>query len=445
GLGRGLGETGRLNPEGVQSAMRALFRFKAITRAQHVEDVTAFATAAVREAEDGAAFCARVREETGLALRVLSGEDEARYAGYGVLAIRPDADGIAGDLGGSSLELSGLSGGYYVGGRTYPLGPLALETLGEPGSEALARAIRSALTGAPELSIGARTFFAVGGAWRALARLEMERRDYPLRILQNYEIDADRVHRLVERVLDPDERTARLIDNLARRRASTLPYAAVVLREIMRIGRFERLSVSSFGAREGLVFEGLDEASRAKDPLIAGVEVLMSSDPDAAAFGRALANWLRQPAADTLEPRLVDAACRLADVGGKFHTDHRADMAFDLVARAPIAGVSHRDRLALALAVGSRYSRGFRDRAAEALLDGDTAARARTLGALMRLAADFSGRSAQLLGFAELTFDGGVLELRVDGDYRDLASEMVEKRLQQIAAIQGCEVKLALG
>ena len=60
-------------------------------------------------------------------------------------------------------------------------------------------------------------------------------------------------------------------------------------------------------------------------------------------------------------------------------------------------------------------------------------AKARALGALMRLAADFSGRSAALLKHAKLTCDGDTLELKVTAPYRALVSESVERRLQQAA------------
>ena len=121
------------------------------------------------------------------------------------------------------------------------------------------------------------------------------------------------------------------------------------------------------------------------------------------------------------------------DIGALLHPDHRADLAFDLVARAPLPGLNHRDRAALALAVASRFKRNVDYPVSDALLDNSTKAKARALGALMRLAADFSGRSAALLKHAKLTCDGDTLELKVAAPYRALVSESVERRLQQAA------------
>jgi exopolyphosphatase/guanosine-5'-triphosphate,3'-diphosphate pyrophosphatase len=225
---------------------------------------------------------------------------------------------------------------------------------------------------------------------------------------------------------------ADLLQEVAKRRAATIPYAAAVLKCVIELGKFKTVMISSYGVREGIIFDGLDHDERLEDPLDAGLEALIADD-QAAEFGRALAAWAREASPYTLSPRLSAAACRLVDIGALLHPDHRADLAFDLVARAPLAGLSHKDRAALALAVASRFKKGVKNDVSEKLLDNETAAKARALGALMRLAADFSGRSAALLKHARLTCDGDTLELKVDAPYRALVSESVERRLEHAA------------
>jgi exopolyphosphatase/guanosine-5'-triphosphate,3'-diphosphate pyrophosphatase len=442
GLGRGLNATGNLNKEGVDLAVDALKRFAAITRAQRVDAVLAFATAAVREASDGPAFVARVKKEAGLNLRVLSGDDEARFAAQGVLAGSPHVDGIAGDLGGSSLELARLVDGHYAGGATYPLGPLALDTGGGFNEgKALAR-IRDVLSSAPELKQKADVFFAVGGAWRSIASMHMELTRAPLHMLQNYEMEAPRLTVLLDELM-AGKKHAGLVDDIAKRRAATIPYAAAVLKAVLEIGRIKTVMVSSFGVREGVIFDGLSDAERLEDPLDAGLDALVSADDQGAEFGRALVEWLEEAAPYTLPPRLANAACRLVDIGALLHPDHRADLAFDLVARAPLPGLTHKDRAALALAVSTRFKRGVKNSVSDALLDGDTAGRARALGSLMRLAADFSGRSATLLRHARLRCDGTRIELKVASDHAELVSESVQRRLQHAALELGMDYLLS--
>lgn len=441
GLGRGLNASGKLNREGVELAVAALSRFAAITRAQKVDTLFAFATAAVREASDGKAFCERVRKESGLTLRILSGDDEARYAAQGVLAGSPSVDGVAGDLGGSSLELARLRNSQYDGGSTYPLGPLALDTGGSFNAEKIGARIRDVLSGAPELKKSGDTFYAVGGAWRSIATIHMELVRAPLHMLQNYEMEAPGLVGLLDELMAGKKHGA-LVQEVAKRRAGTIPYAAAVLARVIEMGKFKTVMVSSYGVREGVIFDNMDAAERQADPLEAGLDALVDSGDPGAEFGAALVDWLAEAGAYTLPPRLCAAACRLVDIGVLLHPDHRADLSFDLVARAPLPGLTHKDRAALALAVATRFKRGVKNDISERLLDKETAGRARALGSLMRLAADFSGRSAVLLGHAKLKCNGKALTLKVSGEYRALVSEAVERRLQHAAEELGFSYSL---
>jgi exopolyphosphatase/guanosine-5'-triphosphate,3'-diphosphate pyrophosphatase len=123
GLGRDLQSTGRLSPEGVEVAMSALRRFRVLLQGWSSRETYVVATAAVREARDSRAFLRAVEEETGITVRVLSGEEEARYGALGVLAGQADAGGVAGDLGGSSLELVRLDDPEQGVSLPRPLGP----------------------------------------------------------------------------------------------------------------------------------------------------------------------------------------------------------------------------------------------------------------------------------------------------------------------------------
>jgi exopolyphosphatase/guanosine-5'-triphosphate,3'-diphosphate pyrophosphatase len=442
GLGRGLSSTGKLSKDGVEMAVAALTRFAAITRAQKVDTLFAFATAAVREAADGKAFVERVKKEAGLTLRILTGDDEARYAAQGVLAGSPAVDGIVGDLGGSSLELAKVKNRQYDGGSTYPLGPLALDAGGSFNADKIGARVREVLANAPELKKAGDTFFAVGGAWRSIATLHMELTRAPLHMLQNYEIEAKVLLALLSDLMTGKKHTD-MVQAVAKKRAGTIPYAAAVLTAVIEIGKFKNVMVSAYGVREGVIFDSMDEAERMEDPLEAGLDALVDRDDPSAEFGAALVDWLAEAAAYTLPARLCAAACRLVDIGALLHPDHRADLAFDLVARAPLPGLTHKDRAALALAVATRFKRGVKNEISERLLDKTTAGKARALGSLMRLAADFSGRSAALLKHARLKCDGKTLELKVAAQYRSLVSESVQRRLQHAAEELGFKHELS--
>ena len=126
GLGRVLSTTGRLDPNGVDLAMRTLARFRNLTQAMHVETIDILATAAVRDAANGPEFVRQAEAISGRPVRILTGNEEARYAALGVISSMPDADGIVGDLGGGSLELVNIGKGKVGKGETLPVGPLRL-------------------------------------------------------------------------------------------------------------------------------------------------------------------------------------------------------------------------------------------------------------------------------------------------------------------------------
>ena len=447
GLGRGVGESGCLSPEGVEQALGALRRFRALVDGAGVSVVFAVATAAVREARDGAAFVARVAAEAGFEVRVLSGEAEAHYSALGVLAGQPDAAGVVGDLGGSSLELVRLAAEGPGEGVTLPLGPFSVSAgAGRPFDPAAVR--REALARLRPLASRLRTpeFHAVGGAWRNLALLHMRRTGYPLEVVHEYAASAAALLETARALARPSRAGAERLEGVSRKRGETLPHAAVVLDAVVEALGVERVRVSAYGVREGLLLEAMAPQVRAADPLIAGCQSFGERQGMAAALGPALEAWLT-PLWASLPPvfppargrALLAAACRLADVGARLHPDHRADLAFEQVLRAPVAGQTHPERAFLAAAVFARYTSAPPDRLATILdrvLTGDQPARARALGAALRLACDLCGRAPALLAGADLLPEPGRIVLAGRPGRADLLlGEQTRKRLAMLAAL----------
>jgi exopolyphosphatase/guanosine-5'-triphosphate,3'-diphosphate pyrophosphatase len=422
GLGRDLPTTGRLSPGGVELALAILRRFRVVLDGWPSPDVAVVGTAAVREAADGPAFLQRVRQETGFSIRVLTGEEEARYAALGVIAGQPDADGVAGDLGGSSLELVPVSRGSPGAGLTLPLGPFALGAPKPLNVDKARKAIDQRLAPLGR-SFRAPHFYAVGGAWRNLALLHMALSDYPLRIAHQYEMsrtDALAVARFIQR---QSKQSLERIPGVSKKRFDTLPHAALVLDALVEHLRIEKIIVSAYGVREGLLLEAMAPDIRSREPLIEGCEALTALRGLSIELGPALESWLA-PVFDQLAPMfgsrdrlLLAAACRLADLGARLHPDHRADLAFDQVLRAPIAGMNHCERTFLACAVFSRHTTqaATPDSAAVArVLTPERRQRARALGAAIRLGADLSGRNPALLADTSLRIVDGKLVLSAD-------------------------------
>jgi exopolyphosphatase/guanosine-5'-triphosphate,3'-diphosphate pyrophosphatase len=452
GLGSELTQTGRLSVKGVEDALGALRRFSAVLDAARPSGIYVAATAAVREAEDGEQFVLRVLAETGLSVRILSGEDEARYAALGVLAGSPDASGIVGDLGGSSLELTRVDEGRVGGGVTLPLGPFSLRSP-DGFDPAKVRERAKAVIAAAEDEFSSETLYAVGGGWRNLALLQMHIASYPLRIVHQYEMSAVDALDAARFIARQSRNSLDRIEGLSKRRMETLPYAAIVLEALIERLGLKRIVLSAYGLREGLLLETMPARLRALDPLIEGCEALGLRQGVNGDLGPALADWISPlfstlpPAFGPRDPTLVAAACRLADMGARLHPDHRAELVFQQVLRAPIAGLDHAERAFLAVAMFARHTASGTPPEAQTLarvLSPERLARARALGAAMRLGCDLSGRSADLLRRSSLETDGEVITLKADGRWADmLLGEQTAKRAATLA--DQLEVGLLMG
>lgn len=446
GLGREIATRGKLAPDGVEMAVRAIKRFATLNQALGVKDVFAVATAAVREASDGVAFVKRVEQETGVKLRILSGADEARLSALGVSAGAPEARGMAGDLGGASLELIEFGPDGPHGGETFALGPLALAREGEFDYDRTSAEVTTALARSQTLAGAGGDFYAVGGAWRALGRIDIRLRDHPLGVLHHHEMSRAEVLRLVDLVRKQSRRSLEKLEEAAAKRADTLPYAAVVLERVMQIGKFERVILSAFGLREGVLMERMSKQALAMHPLIAAAEALAGRWSRGRTFGPALERWMA-PLFDGQvgvfpahrETVLRAAAARLADVGGPLHPDQRVEIMFDLILRAPLAAISHEERAFLAAAIHHRYTKAQPRHAAAylRLLTPERQAAAAALGAALRLGGDISGRSEALLARFALTVEKGKATLKVDKAYAHLVTETATRRLDAAAQALG--------
>jgi exopolyphosphatase/guanosine-5'-triphosphate,3'-diphosphate pyrophosphatase len=445
GLGRDLNRTRMLSPEGVEIAVRAVKRFATLIEALQIREVFPVATAAVREANDGRAFADRIYDETGLKLRILSGDDEARLSALGVSAGAPDAKGIVGDLGGASLELIEISPKGLGRGETFPLGPLTLARE-EFDYERVSDQVEKVLTTTKLLGRRGGDFYAVGGAWRALGRIDIALTNHPLGVLHHHQMSRAEVLKVADVVRKQSRRSLEKLEEAAAKRADTLPYAAVVLERVMMAGNFDRVILSAFGLREGVLLERMSEQALSVHPLIAAAEALAGRWSRTRAFGQSLEQWIapmfvgQVPIFGKKRDEVVrGAAARLADVGGPLHPDQRVEIMFDLILRAPLAAISHEERAFLAAAIHHRYTKA-QPRHADAylrLLNEEQQAAAAALGAALRLGADLSGRSETLLASFDIAAVDDKLVLRVKKRVAHLVTETASRRLDAAAQALG--------
>jgi exopolyphosphatase / guanosine-5'-triphosphate,3'-diphosphate pyrophosphatase len=449
GLGREVQTTGLLAPDAVAKALTSLRRFRALCKVMKVGRVCAIATAACRDATNGPDFIARAERICGVRIEILPGPREAKLSALGVISGIHRPDGIVGDLGGGSLELIDVKGSRVRSGVTRPLGSLALQDLSHKSLKRAERIVRTDLSEVAQLKAGrGRTFYAVGGTWRALARIHILQSEYPLRVMHGYSIPAldaldfaQRLRRLVAADMLAD------IEIVADARRPLLAYAALVLEYIIRVARPKTIVFSTFGVREGLLYDKLPQAERSKDGLICAAQSLNELLSRSARHAEELIGWtdrlarvvrLRETDEDR---RLRHAACLLSDIGWRVHPDYRGEQTLNLITNGNFGSISHQGRAFIALSVFYRYA-GLSEQneppeLIRALVPPAMVERARVLGAAFRVAHLISAARPGVLPATHFRSRGRKLMLVFEHRMVDLVADRVGSRFKQLARLIG--------
>jgi len=450
GLGRGLDETGRLNEEGVDSALINLSRFVRLAKTMGVGRLDLLATAAVRDASNGAEFARAVKRRCGVPVRIISGAEEAKFSALGVLSGTPDADGMMGDLGGGSLELVRLDHGSPGSHVTLPLGPLRVGEAALGDREQAREIVDKHLEGVPWLGdLRGRNFYPVGGAWRSLARIHMDQTGHPLHIIQHYRIERHQAEDLLRLMSRLGRRSLAAISGLPRRRVDTLPFAALLLERLLRIARPDAIIFSAYGLREGYLFNQLSPAARRQDPLLAACEIF-DRDGRFGVMGDVLERWTAPLFADETaeQRRLRHAICKLSDIAWRDHPDYRAEQSFGQILHLPVGGIDHEQRVFAAAAIAARYAGTLEpviQQPALRMMDEPTTSRALALGLALRLAYSFSGATPRLLAATSLKLSAGKLTLQLPRAGTIMFGEAVGRRLDALGRALGRSVATSSG
>jgi len=253
-LGRGVDLSGQLSDEAIEAACAAIADYVSICSEREVERTTAIATSAVRDASNGGAFAAELRERFALSPRVLDGEQEARLTYRGATAAHPPAEPtLVIDIGGGSTELIVGSGEQIAFHASLQAGvvrhserhvstdpPTATEL------EALAgdarTLIEQAIADAPEAR--ATAGIAVAGTPTSLAAVELGLEPYDPRRVHGHTLSLEAIQRQLSRFASAPLAERAEIPGLHPDRAPTIIAGCVILVEAMRAFGLERIEVS---------------------------------------------------------------------------------------------------------------------------------------------------------------------------------------------------------
>jgi exopolyphosphatase/guanosine-5'-triphosphate,3'-diphosphate pyrophosphatase len=442
-IGRNMVSTGELDAAGMGFALETLARFRALCEGHNVVDVGAVATSAARDASNGREFIRRAEAALGYPITVLSGEEEARIAAEGTLAGIPEADGLVADLGGGSLDMVTVNDRKTGAAATLPFGPLRLMDLSGGNLNKARNAVEKGLEKLDFVkALKGRALYAVGGIWRALAHVDMESEDYPLRVLHHYAIPSARAVKLCRVVSGLSRKSLEKMRSVPKRRAEALPYGALVLEQMIEVFGLKDVVVSAYGLREGVLQQKLDPQEAAKDPLIEFARDINARESRTPAHGIELFRWMTPifPKETPGERRIREAICFFSDIGWRRHPDDRATGSFAQVLRGAYGGADHNDRALMATALYYRYA-GDGDFPEETQIGGllgpERAVLAQQIGLAARLSFALSGAIGGELPDVHLAMTKETLVLEVPSAKSVLLAEPVHKRLADAAKAFG--------
>ena len=438
GLGSGLVHSGKLHEEGRLRAISAIERFVNMAQAMEVPQLTLIATAAVRSASDGLLFCDEIRRKTGKEVNIIDGLEEARLSAQGVMLGWPGAYGLICDLGGSSMELAEINKGVVGKRSTSDLGPLILREM-KGGKKNRKNHIQESMTKlAKDMGPQLNRLFLVGGSWRAFARIDMLRTGYPLHVMHEYRISLSSVRKTIKFIETNDLEEIRKKCGITAARIERVPIACEVLTCLVGSFKPKDIAISSYGIREGLLYENMPQELRDRDPLIEACYFSEAKDARVPGSGNRLYKFVLPLFSRPSEElkRLIRAACLLHDVSWRAHPDYRAEVCFDNATRSNLGGLKHSERIFLGISLMYRYRNTPTGSQFENLVDLLTPQfiqQAEVLGKAMRLGAMLWVNDSQQPAHLDWKPRSQYLTLKLNTVGESLFGEVAEARYISLA------------
>lgn len=444
-LGRDLAATGMMPDKAMQSALSALARFAALVGDLGITDVRTVATAAVRDAGNGQDFLDRVRA-IGLEPQLLSGIEEARGAAFGVIGAFPNARGTVADLGGGSLELVMIDDGDCHDGVSLPLGTLRLPALRSKGAPAFRKAVKKEMAKAGWAAAHPGPLYMVGGTWRAFAAYAMRADKYPLTDPHGFALSSEEADRLAKRVarLEPAQLAA--MPGISSSRATGLPDAAAMLRVMLAALQPDGVVFSSWGLREGLLFQDLDKDARGQDPLLTAVSRFAGPRGGPADVAMAISAWTADALRADANGRLRLAAAMLALAAAHVEPNLRTRHAYEWAMDKRWVGLNPAGRARIATALLAASGKIAPPPELERLAGWDAVHEAIGWGLAIRLCRRLgAGTQASFDNSRLRREDDGKLVLRLTPERAQLASDQVANDLKALAQWLGLLPEITIG
>ena len=398
-----------LKEENVNKAIENIRRFAALLDYSKINNRFAIATSACREAENAGDFIKEVEELLKTKVNLISGEREAALSALGVLMEQPDARGIVADIGGGSLELSSIDDSVINNCNSYRLGYHSLfdlELEKNYSSKEMEDYIQEILAEDQSLNNSElKSVYLVGGRWKRLARLHMESNNYPLKIVSNYSISAEEVDQFLE------------FDEIN----STLRFAALLLKTLIKVSSIKKLIFCTNGIREGFIYTKLNSKQKQQDPLPESI-IKITKLQAKMLINRAkcISDWvlssgfINLASSTNIDIRKMIYASSVLIQGFIFNNkEQKSTAVFNYIINLNLPNLIHEERIFLAYILfcslaGNKTNKEIKKYLT--LLDFPIIKKAKKIGYFLRLAIHLSPGDSKLLKYIDLNFNSQGLE-----------------------------------
>lgn len=370
-LSEGMEETQCLQPAAIKRAITTLRAFAHMCEIHKVGKIIAVATAAVRNAKNGKEFTDLIREETGITVEVISGEEEAKIGSIAVTNTLDIADALLFDLGGGSTELTLIRDHKVVNLISIPFGAITLserfrtqDKLTETGLTALSDSIRETLRAIPWLQNIQVPLVGIGGTARNIAKMDQRQKNYPFPKIHNYHMGKISLDNLWQIITQTNLTQRRKLPGLSSERADIIVAGIDIVKILFEIVQAPHFIASGCGLREGLFMHYYLEREHQPDVL---PDILMHSTRNMLLFykGNSLHayhvsylalslfdGWNELLAMNERDRVLLKTAAFLHDIGITINYYDHARHSTYLIENARLFGLTHREQMLIAVIAG---------------------------------------------------------------------------------------------
>lgn len=265
-LGEGIFVEGLMKESNMNKALDTLKLFRSLCDNNEVHKILAFGTAAVRTAKNASEFLKRVKDECGINVTVLSGEDEAKYSFYGAINSLDITEGLLVDMGGASCELVHFENREIKNSISLTFGSLSLmeefllkDIIDLEKEKALDFYLEKQFNEVPWLKeLKEIPLVGVGGTIRNLGKINMKKNSYPIENLHNYFINTSELESLYTLLKTKDYKEKQKIEGLAKSRADIVGGASFVFNKLVKYASLTGVVISGKGIREGFLYNHLN-------------------------------------------------------------------------------------------------------------------------------------------------------------------------------------------